>query len=86
MFAHANTHKCSRVHVQVAYGLFGGNQLSGRASVLPNLTLLDLGHNNYTEVSFAEMPSSLQRLYLGNNGLSGSMPPLLGPPSQPHLS
>ena len=65
----------------MAYGIFGRNQLSGRASVLPNLTLLDLGHNNYTEVSFADLPSSLQLLYLGNNGLSGSMPPLLDLPA-----
>lgn len=62
--------------MQVSYATFAANQLSGRPVVLPNVSVLSMGYNKYTNITFAGLPPTLQLLYLENNSLIGSMPAL----------
>ena len=49
------------------------NQLSGPVPYMPNLQILNVSSNQFTDPRFDVVPSSLQLLYLANNSLTGKM-------------
>ena len=49
------------------------NQLSGTVPYMPNLLVLDVASNQFTEPRFDAVPAALQLLYAANNSLSGNM-------------
>lgn len=59
--------------LQVVFLALRDNQLSGTIPYMPNLQLLQLSSNRFTEPRFEAVPPTLQFLYLANNSLTGGL-------------
>ena len=62
-------HRCTQVKILN----LDNNQLSGPVPYMPELLVLNVSSNQFTEPEFDVVPTSLQLLYLANNNLTGKM-------------
>ena len=61
------------LRLQVVFLALRNNQLTGTIPYMPNLQLLQLSSNRFTEPRFEAVPPALQFLYLANNSLIGGL-------------